>query len=180
VLTCGFAGHAQASGHQLVPVRGGPWATSAVPTSLLTSRNTKSAGHSEAVDVRSGRFSASRGRCALHIRSRCASQNPTFYSHRPAGMSDRTSSATTWESLSSCWDRPSSANAIAPRQRSTHREHGTRRFHDYLGSVSKKRCSAAAPRVGSCVIHQWPRPSRTSIRAPARCAARRCMVSVPT
>ena len=60
----------------VVPVRGGPWATAAVPTSLLTSRNTKSAGHSEAVDVRSGRFSASRGRCALHIRSRVRQSKP--------------------------------------------------------------------------------------------------------
>ncbi len=40
--------------------------------------------------------------------------------------------------------------------------------------------SSNAARRGSWVIHQWPRPSNTSTRAPARAAVRRRCSSVPT
>lgn len=51
---------------------------------------------------------------------------------------------------------------------------------DQPGSDAQNRVSTSAPRAGSWTIHQWPRPSSTSIRAPARPAARRRISSVPT
>src|SRR6185312_5692742 len=49
-----------------------------------------------------------------------------------------------------------------------------------LDSDDQNSSSTAAARFGSCTIHQCPRPSSTTTRAPARAAALRRISSVPT